>query len=106
MKYHPEILSSLTRLAPDTLNNGVETTVISHDQSFNDLVFSSFKDFSENNIHHKSMINKLTESSQLTGNPEYLLKLQNYIGEYTNYISLVTSIARKGISAIETLEKS
>ncbi|WP_256465335.1 type III secretion system inner rod subunit SctI, partial [Erwinia amylovora] len=26
--------------------------------------------------------------------------------EYTNYISLVTTLASKGISAIETLEKS
>ncbi|MFB5172767.1 type III secretion system inner rod subunit SctI [Erwinia amylovora] len=106
MSYHPVNLSSLIRLAPDTLNNEAENTIISHNQTFNDLVSSTFKDFSEKNIHYKSMINTLSESPQLTGNPEYLARLQNYVGEYTNYISLVTTLARKGISAIETLEKS
>ncbi|CCP03017.1 Type III secretion system protein PrgJ [Erwinia amylovora Ea644] len=106
MSYHLGNLSSLIRLAPDTLKNEADNTIISHNQTFNDLVSSTFKDLSENNIHYKSMINTLSESSQLTANPEYLAKLQNYVGEYTNYISLVTTLARKGISAIETLEKS
>ncbi|MFT8211956.1 MAG: type III secretion system inner rod subunit SctI [Symbiopectobacterium sp.] len=35
-----------------------------------------------------------------------MLQLQSYLGEYSNYVSLISTLARKGVATIETLEKA
>ncbi|WP_048697130.1 type III secretion system inner rod subunit SctI [Erwinia piriflorinigrans] len=106
MIIQPEFLSAQTQTAPDTLNDKDRTSVFSGNGSFNDLVFSAFENVSERTINLKNAISTISESSQLTGNPENLLILQKYIIEYTNYLSLISTISRKGIATIETLEKA
>lgn len=103
---HPtQAMSALTRLVANTTNNE-DSTFIQHDQSFNLLVSSTFKHVSETSMQYKSMINALSQSPHFTSDPKHLLMLQSYIGSYTNYISLVTSLTRKVVSTVETLEKS
>lgn len=106
MSYAPEALSALTQLTPDISSNDDHSLMKSQDQTFQDLISTTFKNFTDNNVQYKSLINTLSQSPQFTSDPQHLLMLQSYIGEYTNYISLVTSLTRKGISTIETLEKS
>lgn len=106
MKLQPEFLSTLTQTTPDTLNDKDHTSIFSGNASFNDFVSSAFENVSERTTNLKNVISTISESSQLTGNPENLLILQKYINEYTNYVSLISTISRKGIGTIETLEKA
>jgi len=46
------------------------------------------------------------KSPDAASNPDSLLEWQNDLGEYNNYISLVSALTRKTVSTIETLEKS
>jgi len=101
-----QALSSLTKLTPFTDKPEDNLSVAVHDQNFNNLVTNSFKKISETDMQYKDVINSLSQSPQFTSDPQALLMLQSYIGEYSNYVSLVSTIARKGVSTIETLEKS
>src|SRR5471030_1318025 len=101
-----ETLSALTRLSPQSINPEDNVSVTVHDQNFNNMVSSTFNKISETDAQFKNVINTLSQSPHFTSDPQKLLMLQNYIGEYSNYVSLVSTLARKGVSTIETLEKS
>ncbi|WKX25765.1 type III secretion system inner rod subunit SctI [Tatumella ptyseos] len=77
-----------------------------NDKNFYNQVVSSFTEISETHGDLQQLITQLSQSPHFTSDPQKLLLLQNYIGEYSNYISLVSSLVRKGVSTIETLEKS
>ena len=106
MSQFTEALSSLTRLSANSETTDENVSVTVHDQNFNNLVSSTFNKISDSDSQFKSVINTLSQSPHYTSNPQKLLMLQNYIGEYSNYVSLVSTLARKGVSTIETLEKS
>jgi len=101
-----ESLSALTRLSPQAINPEDNTSVAVHDQYFNNLVASTFNKISDTDMQFKNVINTLSQSPQFTSDPQKLLMLQTYIGEYSNYVSLVSALARKGVSTIETLGKA
>ncbi|XTZ39291.1 type III secretion system inner rod subunit SctI [Salmonella enterica] len=101
-----EALTALTDLTPYTPIAEDQLSVTVHDQNFNNLVSSAFNKISETHVQYKDMINALSQSPRFTSDPKALAILQSYIGEYTNYVSLVSTLARKGVSTIETLEKS
>lgn len=77
-----------------------------HDQAFSVLVSNTFKQMGETDEKFKQAINTLSNSPAFSNSPEALLQLQNYLGEYSNYVSLISTLARKGVSTIETLEKA
>ncbi|MEW5290501.1 MULTISPECIES: type III secretion system inner rod subunit SctI [Erwinia] len=106
MSNYNEIVSSLTKI--NSNNSAVEESLSAsvHDHNFNNLVSSTFNKISETNAQFKDAINALSETPKFTSDPEKLAILQNYVGEYTNHISLVSALARKAVSTIETLEKS
>lgn len=106
MSQSVENLSALTKLSPHDAGPEGNFSVAVQDQNFNNLVSSSFNKLSETNLEFKNVINTLSQSPEFTSDPQKLLMLQNYIGEYSNYISLVSTLARKGVGAIETLVKS
>lgn len=101
-----EALLALTRLSPHGNNPENNTSVTVHNQYFNNLVASTFNKISDTDMQFKDVINTLSHSPQFTSDPKKLLMLQNYIGEYSNYVSLVSTLARKGVGTIETLGKS
>lgn len=101
-----EALLSLTRLAPKTSIQEDHSSIRVHDQNFNNLVSSTFNKISETDMQFKDVINILSQSPEYTSDPQKLLTLQSYIGEYSNYVSLVSTLVRKGVSTIETLEKA
>lgn len=92
--------------ANNSLSHQEEIPASIHDHNFTNLVSKEFNKVSESNEQYKDVINNLSQSPRFTSDPEKLLMLQNYIGEYTNYVSLVSTLARKAVSTIETLEKS
>lgn len=106
MSQFNEALSALTKLSPSTINPEDNLSISVHDRNFNNFVSSTFTKVNETDVQFKNMINSLSQSPHYTSNPEKLQMLQNYIGEYSNYISLVSTLARKAVSTIETLEKS
>lgn len=106
MSQFNETLSALTKLTPNSINPEDNLSVSVHDNNFNNLVSSTFIKVSETDAKFKNVINTLSQSPHYTSNPEKLQLLQNYLGEYSNYVSLVTTLARKVVSTIETLEKS
>ncbi|MBN3264698.1 type III secretion system inner rod subunit SctI [Pectobacterium brasiliense] len=77
-----------------------------HDQNFNNLVSSTFEKTSKKDIELQNIINILSQSPEYTSNPQTLSTLQFFIAEYSNYVSLVSTLARKGVSTIETLVKA
>lgn len=99
-------IEALTRLSPHGITPEDNTSVTVHDQYFNNLVASTFNKISDTDMQFKNVINTLSQSPQFTSDPQKLLMLQSYIGEYSNYVSLVSTLARKGVSTIETLGKS
>jgi len=101
-----EALSSLTKLTPYTSIDADNSAISVHDGNFNNLVSSAFTKISETNTQYKDIINSLSHSENFSSDPKTLLMLQSYIGEYSNYVSLVSTLARKGVATIETLEKS
>lgn len=101
-----EALSSLTKLTSYSSVDTDTNYVAVHDSNFNNLVSSAFNQISDTHTQYKDMINFLSHSDNFTSNPQALLVLQSYIGEYSNYVSLVSTLARKGVATIETLEKS
>lgn len=101
-----DAISSLTRLSYDNSNHEDNLSVSVHNQSFNNLVSSSFMQVNETDAQFKNVINTLSQSPHFTSDPDKLQMLQNYLGEYSNYVSLVSTLARKAVSTIETLEKS
>lgn len=101
-----EAISSLTKLTPYTPLDTDNSSISVHDNNFSNLVSSAFNKVSETNTQYKDMINSLSHSENFSSDPQTLLRLQSYIGEYSNYVSLVSALARKGVATIETLEKS
>jgi len=106
MSQFNEALSALTRLSPNTINPEDNLSVNIHDRNFNNLVSGTFTKVSETDAQFKNVINTLSQSPHYTSSPEKLQMLQNYLGEYSNYVSLISALARKAVSTIETLEKS
>ncbi|EBJ5114580.1 type III secretion system protein [Salmonella enterica] len=98
-----DLLKNLTKLTLDKSEDDLSVSV--YENKFSDIVSESFARLSETDLNFKNSINSLN-SLQLTSNPQYLMLLQRYLGEYSNYVSLVSTLARKGVGAIETLEKS
>lgn len=101
-----ESLLSLVQLSPDSLNQEDSSSVSVHDRNFNNFVSNAFNKVSDTDLQLKSMINALSNSPENTSDPEKLQLLQNYLGDYTNYVSLVSTVARKTVNTIETLEKA
>lgn len=101
-----ESISALSPISSYSTRPDDSTSVSVHDQYFNNLVSSTFTKISETDTEFKNVINTLSSEAHFNSDPQKLLMLQNYIGEYTNYVSLVSTLARKGVSTIETLEKS
>lgn len=101
-----EALSSLTKLTPYTSIEADSSSISIHDGNFNNLVSSAFNKISKTNTQYKDVINSLTDAVNFSSDPKSLVMLQSYIGEYSNYVSLVSTLARKGVATIETLEKS
>ena len=101
-----EALLTLTKLSPNSINPEDCLSVSVHDQNFNNLVSSTFYKVSETDMQFKNVINTLSQSPYYTSNPEKLQLLQNYLGEYSNYVSLVSTLAHKVVNTIETLDKS
>ncbi|CCG86220.1 type III secretion system inner rod subunit SctI [Erwinia piriflorinigrans] len=101
-----EALPKLIKLSSDNTVPDDTFSVTLQDQNFNNLVSSKFNEISETNLEFKNVINTLHQSPEFTSDPNKLLMLQYYIGEYTNYVSLISTLARKGVSTIETLVKS
>lgn len=106
MSQFPDVLSSFTKLSSASQAAADSFSAEVHDQNFNNLVVNTFKNISESNAQYKDMINMLSQSPHFTSDPQKLLMLQDYLGEYTNHTSLVSTLARKGVSTIETLVKS
>lgn len=106
MSQTTDSLLALPRLPTDSSHPEDNLSISVHDQNFNNLVSSAFNKVSDTEVEYKDVINALSQSPELTSDPQKLLMLQNYIGEYTNYTSLVSTLVRKGVSTIETLEKS
>ena len=106
MSQNIEALSSLTKLTTYTPLDTDNSSVTVHDNNFNNLVSSAFNEISETNAQYKDMINSLSHSENFSSDPQTLLMLQSYLGDYSNYVSLVSTLARKGLATIETLEKS
>ena len=106
MSQNIEALSSLTKLTTYTPLDTDNSSVTVHDNNFNNLVSSAFNEISETNAQYKDMINSLSHSENFSSDPQTLLMLQSYLGDYSNYVSLVSTLARKGVATIETLEKS
>lgn len=100
-----EAISLLTKLTPYTSATDHDSLSV-HDGKFNNLVSSAFNKISETTSQYKDMINSLSQAEGFSSDPKSLLMLQSYIGEYSNYVSLVSTLARKGVATIETLEKS
>ena len=101
-----QALTSLTQLTPHSYPVDNDVSIAVHDGSINNLVSTAFNKISETNTQYKDIINALSHSAQFSSDPKALVMLQSYIGEYSNYVSLVSTLARKGIATIETLEKS
>lgn len=99
-------IEALTKLTPYTSVAEESTSLAVHDSNFNNLVSSMFNKVSEVNTQYKELINTLSSSGRFTSDPQALWMLQIHIGEYSNYVSLVSTLARKGVATIETLEKS
>lgn len=99
-------LVELTQLTPEEHDWQETGSTRVHDQAFSMLVSTTFKQMGETDEQFKQVINALSNSPAFYSNPEALLQLQNYLGEYSNYVSLISTLARKGISTIETLEKA
>lgn len=99
-------ISALTHLSPHETETGDNAMTRVFDQNFNKLVSNAFLQFSETDMQYKQVINTLSHSPEFTSDPRALLQLQVYLGEYSNYVSLVSTLARKGVSTIETLEKA
>ncbi|HBA9513508.1 TPA: type III secretion system protein [Escherichia coli] len=96
-------LAELTKLSLEGHEDNL--SVNTYDRNFNNYVSSTFEKLSKTDLEYKNVINALN-SPQSTSNPERLFLLQTYLGEYSNYVSLLSTLVRKGVSAIETLEKS
>lgn len=99
-------LVELTQLTPNENDWEASGSTRVHDQAFSTLVSTTFKKMSETDEQFKQAINALSHSPQFSSSPETLLQLQSYLGEYSNYVSLISTLARKGVSTIETLEKA
>jgi len=76
---------------------------ISTSGSYNNLVSSLFKKLSTQDINYKNEINVLS-SEKFSSNPEAITKLSSLTGEYGNYVSLISSLAKKSTDTIKTLE--
>lgn len=106
MTHINEAVLALSPISPYSASPEESVSVSVHDQNFNNLVSSTFTKISETDEEFKNVINTLSSSAHFNSDPQKLVMLQNYIGEYTNYVSLVSTLARKAVSTIETLEKS
>ncbi|EKC7685917.1 type III secretion system inner rod subunit SctI [Salmonella enterica] len=98
-------LAELTGLSLESTKNNLSVDIDSYEGNFNNFVSEAFNKLSKADLEYKENINILN-SPLMTSNPKFLFQLQKYLGEYSNYVSLVSTLARKGVSTIETLEKS
>ncbi len=106
MELTNKTLVELTQLTPEENDWQESSSMRVHDQTFSTLVSTTFKQMGETDEQFKQVINALSNSPRFSSSPEALLQLQSYLGEYSNYVSLISTLARKGVSTIETLEKA
>ncbi|NEG59865.1 type III secretion system inner rod subunit SctI [Pantoea agglomerans] len=99
-------LTALIKITPTTAESDNSQSITVHDNNMHNMVGNLYRQMSGTEDQYKSMINTLSQSPEFTSNPESLLKLQSYLREYPNYIALVSSLARKSVNAVETLEKA
>lgn len=99
-------LSQLTKLSSEEISSDITQNTSVYDQQITNTVSSAFGKISDMDSSYKSMINTLSQSPQFTSDPAKLLKLQEFLGEYNNYVSLVSTLGRKATGIVETLEKT
>jgi len=105
MKILNDAFPPVTELTP--FSSDINSSFVSvFDGNFDDMVLNTFKKVSQTDTQFKNAIDSMSHAANFDSNPQRLIELQQYIGEYTNYVSLVSALARKGVSTIETLEKS
>lgn len=73
---------------------------------FNHFVADAYRQINANDINYKNMINAFSTSPTLASDPVKLIQCQKLMGEYNIYVNLISTIAKKGVGTIETLEKS
>lgn len=98
-------LKELTALSTNAIS-ATSHTELPTGGTTSQLVSSTFKQLSEQDSDFKQMINALISSPETTSSPEKLSQLQSLIGEYSNYVSLVSTLAKKGVNTVETLGKA
>lgn len=76
---------------------------ISTSGHYNNLVSSLFDKLSTQDMDYKGAINILS-SEKFSSNPEAINKLSSMTGEYGNFVSLLSSLAKKSTDTIKTLE--
>ncbi|MGN7915539.1 type III secretion system inner rod subunit SctI [Enterobacter sp. 22466] len=97
-------LPSLTKLMPvDSATTS--NTALSSEGHLDNFISQAYHQLSQQDAQYKNAINALS-APQMTSDPNMLAQLQVRLGEYSNYISLVTTLARKSVSTVETLEKA
>ena len=101
-----DAISQLTKLGSDNLSDANTSSVSVYDKNFSSMVSSAFSKVNDTDMQYKDVINAMSQSPHFTSNPEKLAQLQEYLGEYTNYVSLVSTLAHKATSTVETLEKA
>jgi len=106
MNQFNDVIFSFTHLSANSEESESDLSASVHDRNFSNLVANAFNKISESNAHYKDVINTLSQSPQFISDPQKLLMLQDYLGEYTNHTSLISTLSRKGVSVIETLAKS
>lgn len=82
------------------------SSVDTSDKNFKKLVLDYFTEVNSTDSGFNNEIGRLIQIPGSANDPETLLSWQNYLGDYNNYISLVSTLSRKAVSSIETLEKS
>lgn len=100
------VLTQLTKLTSSDLQSDSASSTNVNNQSITSTVSNAFTKMSDMDCSYKNTINMLSQSPRFTSDPAMLLKLQEYLGEYNNYVSLVSTLGRKATGIVETLEKS
>lgn len=106
MNHISDNLVTLTRLIPSANEETNTTSLNGSAQDFDKFVANAFVQASDKAMQYKSSIYEISQNPNLTSDPEALYRLQVYLGEYTNYVNLVSTLARKSVSTVETLVKA
>ncbi len=71
-----------------------------------DIVRNAYSDATVKTEQEKIAIDTIMSNASALSNPAVLADLQNRLGDYTIYVSLVSTLARKATTTVETLIKA